>query len=46
MTVVLLTIETFLVFLYHFFFVCLLSLLDAFSLVSKVPVDDVETQSV
>ena len=37
---------TFLAFLYHFFsFVILLSVLDAFFLVSEDPVDDVETQS-
>ena len=38
--------DTFLAFLYHFFsFVILLSVLDAFFLVSEDPVDDVETQS-
>ena len=45
-TIVLRTKDTFLVFWYHFFsFVILLSVLDAFFLVSEDPVDDVETQS-
>ena len=36
--------DTFLAFLYHFFlFVILLSMVDAFFLVSEDPVDDVET---
>ena len=40
------TKDTFLAFLYHFFsFVIVLSVLDAFFLVSEDPVDDVETQS-
>ena len=41
------TKDTFLAFLYHFFsFEILLSVLDAFFLVSEDPVDDVETQLV
>ena len=45
-TIILRTKDTFLAFLYDFFsFVILLSLLDAFFLVSEDLVDDVETQS-
>ena len=46
MTITLCTKDTFLAFLYHFFrFQILLSVLEAFFLVSEDPVDDVETQS-
>ena len=45
-TIILRTKDTFLAFLYHFIsFVILLSVLEAFFLVSEVPFDDVETQS-
>ena len=45
-TIILCTKDTFLAFLYDFFSsVILLSVLDAFFLVSEDPVDDVETQS-
>ena len=47
LTIILRTKDAFLAFLYHFLsFVILLSVLDAFFLVSEDPVDDVETQLV